>query len=50
MKAGNYKEYLLCVMVIHDQGFPGPDGVFLRFGHLVKVLMEMMGLQLLVCY
>lgn len=43
---------LLCnaMMVIQDQGFPGPDGVFLRFGHLVKDVKEMMGLQQFICY
>jgi len=38
------------VGVIQDEWFPGPGGGFLEFGHLVKDLMEMMGLQQFVCY
>ena len=31
-------------MLLQDQGLPGLDGVFLRFRHLVKDLMETTGL------
>lgn len=44
VKGGYYREYLFCVMVVQTEGVPGSDGVFLRFGHLVEYLMEMMGL------
>lgn len=44
LKGGKYRECLFFVMVIQDQGFSGHDGVFLRFGNLVKDLMEIMGL------
>ena len=33
------------MMLLQDQGRLGLDGIFLRFRHLVKDLMETMGLQ-----
>lgn len=44
-KRDPYGEHLLCLMVTQNLAFPAFYGVFLRFGYLVKNLMEIVGLQ-----